>query len=459
VIACRATLDVCRELAWFVAKLLSPGVFPPRSDRVEGARVRRPLIVLLAANAFSITGNVFTMLAVPWFVLQTTGSAALTGVASAASALPLVISATFAGPLVDRVGPRRASVLSDLASGLIVVTIPALFLTAGLAFGVLLVLLFARWLLATPGDTARRAMVPDLAAGGGVAIERAAAAYDGVFRGATLVSAPLAGVMIAWLGPVPLLFADGATFLASAILIGSGVRRVAHDASGGAASGYLSRLGEGLAFLWRERLLRSAVAIILITNLLDIGLDQVLLPAYARQAEHDPRAFGLLLSAIFAGALAGTAAYGWAGARLPRRPTFALSLLIAGAVRPLVLAAGVPFGAALAVIALSGIACGPINPLLNVVQFERIPVRLRVRVLGAIAAGQFAGMPLGGLLAGFLTESAGLTAALLTFAALYVLASSPPFLSRSWKQINVAAPQPGAPAMQPVGRLSESHEM
>src|SRR5215472_16616724 len=368
--------------------------------------VRRPLIVLLAANALSIAGNVFTTLAVPWFVLQTTGSAALTGVASAASALPLVISAAFAGPLVDRIGPRRASVLSDLASGLIVMTIPALFLTAGLAYGVLLVLLFVRWLLTTPGDTARRAMVPGLAARGGVAVERAAAAYDGVRRGATLVSAPLAGVLIAWLGPAPLLFADGATFLASAILISSGVPRVRDDDGGEAASGYLDRLSEGLAFLWRDRLLRSAVAIILITNMLDIGLDQVLLPAYARQVEHDPRAFGLLVSAIFAGALAGTAAYGWAGARLPRRPTFAVSLLIGGAVRPLVLAAGVPFGAAIAVIAISGDACGPINPLLNVVQFERIPVHLRARVLGAIAAGQFAGMPLGGLFAGFLTESA-----------------------------------------------------
>jgi MFS family permease len=408
--------------------------------------VRRPLIVLPAANAVSIAGNVFTMLAVPWFVLETTGSAALTGVASAASALPLVISATFAGPLVDRVGLRRASVLSDLASGLIVVTIPALFLTAGLAYGVLLVLLFVRWLLATPGDTARRAMIPDLAACGGVAIERAAAAYDGVRRGATLVSAPLAGVMIAWLGPTPLLFVDGATFLAAAILISSGVPRVPHENGEEALIGYLDRLGEGLAFLWRERLLRSAVAIILITNMLDVGLDQVLLPAYARQAEHDPRAFGLLLSAIFAGALAGTAAYGWVGARLPRRPTFALSLLIGGAVRPLVLAAGIPFGAAIAVIAVSGIACGPINPLLNVVEFERIPVRLRARVLGAIAAGQFAGMPLGGLLAGFLTESVGLTASLLTFAVIYVLASIPPLLSRSWNQIGGAAPQPRTPA-------------
>lgn len=44
---------------------------------------RIPLFALLAANAVSMTGNVFTLIAIPWFVLQTTGSAAQTGLTSA----------------------------------------------------------------------------------------------------------------------------------------------------------------------------------------------------------------------------------------------------------------------------------------------------------------------------------------------------------------------------------------
>src|SRR5262245_55601002 len=93
----------------------------PGRARVEAARVIRPLVVLLAASAVSITGNVFTMLAVPWFVLETTGSAARPGVAAAVSTLPIVISAAFAGTVVDHVGLRRASVISDVVSGLIVI--------------------------------------------------------------------------------------------------------------------------------------------------------------------------------------------------------------------------------------------------------------------------------------------------------------------------------------------------
>jgi len=396
--------------------------------------VRRPLIVLLVANAVSLTGNVLSMLAVPWFVLQTTGSPARTGLAAFASTLPVVISATFVGTLIDRIGLRSSSVLSDLVSGVIVLAIPTLYLTVGLSYTVLLVLLFTRWLLATPGETAREALIPDLAARARMTMERATASYDGAHRGAKMVGAPLAGVLIVWLGPTYLLLIDGATFLLSAVLVRLGVPRPPRKDKEEERVGYADSLREGLAFLWHDRLLRSTVAIVLVTNLLDTGLGQVLLPLYARDVTHDPRTYGLLVGAVGAGAVVGTVAYGTVGARLPRRMTFALCFLVAGAPRTLVLAAGVPLGLALAVTALSGFAAGAINPILGVIEFERIPARLRARVLGAITAGVYAGMPFGGLLAGSLTELCGLTLTLVVFAAVYVVVSVPPFTGRAWRE-------------------------
>ncbi|MFB9836501.1 MFS transporter, partial [Actinoallomurus acaciae] len=276
--------------------------------------MRRSLFVLLTANGVSLTGNALSMLAVPWFVLRTTGSPVRTGLAAFASALPVVVSAAFSGALIDRIGLRRTSVWSDLLSGLMVIAIPVLYLTTGLSFELLLVLLFARWLLATPGETAREAIVPDLAVRARVTMERATAAYDGAYRGAKMVGAPLGGLLIVWLSPTDVLFLDGATFLLSAALVRVGVPSTAGPERDG---GYLDGLGEGLAFLWNDRLLRSAVGMILITNLLDAGLGQVLLPLYARDVAHDPRAFGLLVGAVGAGAVAGTVAYAALGARLP----------------------------------------------------------------------------------------------------------------------------------------------
>ena len=400
--------------------------------------MRRSLFALLTANAVSLTGNVFSMLAVPWFVLQTTGSPVRTGLAAFASTLPVVVSATLSGTLVDRIGLRRTSVWSDLLSGIMVIAVPVLYLTVGLSYELLLALLFARWLLATPGETAREAMVPDLAARARFTMERATAAYDGAYRGAKMVGAPLGGVLIVWLGPTDLLFVDGATFLLSAALVRLGVPETARGPSG---ADYLGSLAEGLRFLWHDRLLRSAVGMVLITNLLDTGLGQVLLPLYARDVAHDPRVFGLLVGAVGAGAVAGTVAYGTLGARLPRRMTFALCFLPAGVPRSLVLAGHCPLWATLTVTVVSGFTAGAVNPLLGVMEFERIPPRLRARVLGAITAGSYAGMPFGGLLAGGLTTAGGLTVAFLVFAGVYLLASVPPFTGSAWRE---PGPAPGA---------------
>lgn len=42
----------------------------------QSRRERLPILALLCANAISLVGSQFTLLAIPWFVLQTTGIAA-----------------------------------------------------------------------------------------------------------------------------------------------------------------------------------------------------------------------------------------------------------------------------------------------------------------------------------------------------------------------------------------------
>jgi len=78
---------------------------------------RLPLLALFSANAISLTGNVLTLIAVPWFVLQTTGSAVKTGLTAFFAALAVVVAAFLGGVVVDRLGYKRASIVADLASG------------------------------------------------------------------------------------------------------------------------------------------------------------------------------------------------------------------------------------------------------------------------------------------------------------------------------------------------------
>ena len=58
---------------------------------------RIPLISLFAADAISVTGNVLALIAIPWFVLEQSGSAALTGIVAFFTTLATVVASFFGG--------------------------------------------------------------------------------------------------------------------------------------------------------------------------------------------------------------------------------------------------------------------------------------------------------------------------------------------------------------------------
>src|SRR5919106_3048782 len=135
---------------------------------------RAPLYALFVADSISLVGNVVAQLAIPWFVLVTTGSAALTGLAVFFNFLPVVLAGFFGGVVVDRLGFRTTSVLADLASAGAVAAIPLLHSTVGIQLWQLLALVFVGALLDAPGATARAALFPDVVELARTPIERAA---------------------------------------------------------------------------------------------------------------------------------------------------------------------------------------------------------------------------------------------------------------------------------------------
>ena len=130
----------------------------------------------------------------------TTGSAAKTGIVAASLAIGAVIPAVLGGPIVDRLGFRRASIAADLGSAALIGAVPVLHLAGLLQFWHLVVLVFLLSSVNAQGDTARYALVPALAERAGIPIERA----NGIDRAAVRfgqVGGPLiGGLLIAWLG-------------------------------------------------------------------------------------------------------------------------------------------------------------------------------------------------------------------------------------------------------------------
>jgi MFS family permease len=364
-----------------------------------------PLYSLFIADAISLVGNVFTMIAIPWFVLQTTGSATQTGIIGFFAILPVILAGFFGGTLVDRLGFKRTSILSDLASGVTSTLIPFLYVTIGLQFWQLMVLVFLGALLDAPGGTARHALLPELAERAGMPLERATSLAHVIERSARLVGAPLGGLLIGVIGTANVLWLDAASFFVSAGLIWVLVPRmeVHKERESGV---YLHELRDGLLFLAHDSLIRSLVIMLMITNFLDAYFGGVLQPVYVREVYGDALSLGLLLSANGGGAVIGGLLYAAIGHRLPRHGTFVAAFMFTG-LRFWVYALYPPAWILILVTLITSLGAGPISPIIAAIQFEHVPVNMRGRVFGAITAGVGFAMPLGLLLGGVLTENLG----------------------------------------------------
>lgn len=389
-------------------------------------RAAWPIYALLIGNTISYVGDILTLIAIPWFVLKTTGSVVQMGITGLFSTLPMVFSAFFGSALVDRLGYKRTSVIGDILNGLTVMLIPLLHDTIGLAFWQLLALVFIGGLLRSPADTARQSMVPDLAQLAHMRLERANAWADGSKRGANFLGAPLAGVLIAVIRPDNLLWLDAASFAISALLIGLSVPEVAlpHKKVGdaGAKHGYFAELGEGMHFIKQDAVILTIIIVVMVTNLLDAANFAVVEPAYILQTFHSALPFGLLIAVTGGMAFVGTVIFGSIGHRFPRRLTFGIAFTIGGALRFwALLIPNFPF--LLGWFALAGLLIGSINPLLDTALQEHVPPAMRARVFGLLGAGVLAGMPLGIFASGFVVTWIGLRTTLTVMGAIYLLAT------------------------------------
>ncbi|NUV70246.1 MFS transporter [Streptomyces sp. CAI-121] len=409
---------------------------------------RTPLAATLAANSISTAGTSLTLIGVPWFVLETTGSAGRAGVVAFCATLPIVVAALIGGPVIDRFGRRRTAVVSDAVCAAAIAAIPLLHFAGALDFWMLCALMALNGFAHTPGNTARYVLIPDLAEHAGTTLPRTASLFDAVSRGARMVGAALAGVLIAFVGAETVLLLDAATFGLSALLIAAGVRgvRAAEPRKAEApvsVRAYGTELREGYAHLIGNRLLLAVVVMVMFMNGTDQGWYAVLLPVHAEAELGGATHIGLLTALFGAGGLTGALLYGAVGHRFPRRAVFTVCVILCGAPRFLVAAVtGTTLPLAVTML-LGGIAGGVLNPILTTVIYERVPDRLRSRVSGALTAGCEFAMPVGGLAAGLLVEGAGATGALLAMGGIYFLATLSPLVFPSWRTLDdVPGPEP-----------------
>jgi predicted MFS family arabinose efflux permease len=364
----------------------------------------RRVSALLVAEVVSTTGSQMTWLALPWFVLVTTGSASRMGLVLAAEVAGVGLLGIPGGAVAARLGPRRTLVLSNLGAGAAVAAVPMLHALDALSFGLLLALVFAAGALWAPQFSAQRVALAELLDDDEARVSDANALLQAATRATLLLGPVLAGVLISAIGAPAVLVVDAATFAFAVVTIGVFVPRTppAVAPSGDDPRGLFA----GLRYLAHDRLLRAWTVSMAVGDAAWNALFASL-PFYAyTRYDADPRVAGLLLACFGVGAVIGNAL----SFRL--RPKFdALSLVAVAVVAQalplwLLLAAGPAWVVGFALIA-SGVANGVANPSLHAMLTLRAPQALRQQVLSAVLAADMLASPLGYLGAGVALAHAG----------------------------------------------------
>ncbi|MET7705721.1 MFS transporter [Micromonospora sp. NPDC005413] len=181
------------------------------------------LFALFTAKLLSTFGSWLTLLALPWFVLVTTGSPVQMSLVLAAEFMGVVIVGLFSGRLVAVLGARRTMLIADAARVPLMASIPLLYLAGGLTLPILLMASFGLGVFTTPYVSSQRLILPELLGPVRSADERLVGRANGLVDAATRIAAlagpAVGGILIALLGPAQVLWIDAGTYFVSFLVL------------------------------------------------------------------------------------------------------------------------------------------------------------------------------------------------------------------------------------------------
>jgi MFS family permease len=354
----------------------------------------RRVSALLAAEVISSLGTQMTWVALPWFVLRTTGSPQRMTWVIIAEILPVAVFGFWGGAIAARLGTRRTMLVCDLLRAPLFAAIPFLHSEGLLGFPLLLALVAVSGVFLAPYFGVQRAVVPELAGEDQVAVSQLTALFQAANRITIFLGPPTAGVLIAAAGTAQILYIDAATYLVSFAIVWLFVHPPA-VALPPDERGVLT----GARFLFRDRLLRVWTPAF---TLLDIGwqlLFATLPVLVVRHYDANPHVLGWLFGGLGGGALVGALVAMRLTSRL--EPLTLGSAAFVGQISALwALVVPAPWIVPLAAMAAGGFCMSLVNAPIQSLVMLRIPRHLRSQALVSFGVFQCIGAPIGLILGG-----------------------------------------------------------
>ncbi len=376
---------------------------------------------LLALSAFfGSAGNSAVHVAIPWLVLEATGSSAQAGMVLGLSGLSVIFTAPLIGGLIAVLGARPVSVWADIVSATSVLLFPVIGTLFDLNLFVLIVVAIFGAMFDPAGATARKSLIQPVANKEGLSLTKFNGNYEAAATIGTVIGPTGAALAISIIGVNATFYAIAVVFVLASVtasFIPVMTERARKDEIF-SLKNVVTETKVGANTLWRDKPLMSLVGLYTMLTAIYMPVESIVLSRYFQDLD-EPQTLGFVLSAMSVGIVIGALQFHRAVRALSPGNLVIISMSLIGAV-----VCGMAFlPNAVVFIALGltlGLAFGPVSPLTNYLVQRRVPQHLHGPVFGTQFSITHLAQPVGTLALGLIVQSASIATLLFVIGALFI---------------------------------------
>lgn len=379
---------------------LSAGQAP--AERVSLWR-NRDFLALWGGQIVSTLGTAGSSTALPLLVLATTGSATDAGLIGAVTALPALLIQLPAGALVDRWNRLRVLTVCETVTGLALLAVPVALMLRHLTLLIVSAAVIVQRCCAVFFGSAEHAALPAIVPT--AQLGDAIAQNEAKSRAAGLLGPPLGGALFGFGRALPFVADALSSFAAAAALLF--VRADLRPVRSAAPQSLWRETVQGLGWIWRHTLMRTALLLIAVSNMVFQALSLILV-VLARNHGATSAQIGLMFGVYGAGGMLGALTAPRMHRHLTPKTVIVTANWIWAGLLPLFLLTTNPL-----LLGTIGAASAFLGPIWNVVivsyLIALVPDELRGRVASAAMTVTAGTIPLASAAAGYLLTATGPT--------------------------------------------------
>lgn len=277
----------------------SPGLSTARPEVVP-LRRNRDFMLLWTGAGFTTLGAMLTSIIYPLLVLWQTGSAASTGLVSAAAALPHLVAQLPAGAIVDRFDRRGLMIFSDIGCVIICASVLVAVAAERIWLPHLIVAAFLQGSLSVFYELAEKTAVRHVVPQSQLAT--ALGQNEARTQGVSMLANPLGSVLFSLLRVAPFLLTVVCHVLSliQLLLIRKPFQGEREERTGG----FWRDIVEGVTWLWARPFLRTVVILVSLSNMVFMAA-MVTMLVLVHGTGSSPAGVGVIMAVAGVGGVAG----------------------------------------------------------------------------------------------------------------------------------------------------------